>query len=60
YINPFVTARAIELLAAGKINVEELITDTCELTEIPGVLSREPKAGSIKTLLEMLEKGDEF
>ncbi|MFW5999375.1 MAG: zinc-dependent alcohol dehydrogenase family protein [Halanaerobiaceae bacterium] len=59
YINPFVTARAIELLAAGKINVEELITDTCELAEIPEILSRKPKAGSIKTLLEIPEKGDE-
>ncbi len=51
YINPFVTDRAIDILAAGKIEVEGLVTKKYSLADLPGYFSKGKGSQDIKSLL---------
>lgn len=51
YVNPFVSERAIKLLAAGKVNVKPLITDKHSLEKLPELLAEVPSKDSIKSMI---------
>lgn len=51
YINPFVTDRAIDILAAGKIEVEGLVTKKYSLADLPDYFSKGNGSQDIKSLL---------
>lgn len=51
YINPFTQARAVELLASGKLDLDPLISKTITLDELPDFLSKSPGQGDIKYLV---------
>ena len=51
YINPFTQARAAELIASGKLNLDPIISRTVSLDELPGVLAADPGQGDIKYIV---------
>lgn len=51
YINPFVTDRAIDILASGKIEVEGLVTKKYSLEDLPDYFSKGKGSQDIKSLL---------
>jgi L-iditol 2-dehydrogenase len=51
FINPFTHRRAADLVAAGTINVEKLISRTVTLDEAPEVIGSPPAAGEVKVLV---------
>ena len=50
FINPFVHRRAADLVAAGAIELDRLITRQIALDEVPGVISRPAAAGEVKMM----------
>jgi threonine dehydrogenase-like Zn-dependent dehydrogenase len=51
YINPFTQARAAELIASGKLNLDPIISRTVSLDELPAVLAADPGQGDIKYIV---------
>jgi L-iditol 2-dehydrogenase len=51
YLNPLTHARAVQMVAAGTLSVDRLITRTIPLAELPAVLGAPPAFGEIKTLV---------
>ncbi len=51
YINPFVTDRAIDILASGKLEVEGLVTKKYSLGNLPDYFSKGKGSQDIKSLL---------
>jgi threonine dehydrogenase-like Zn-dependent dehydrogenase len=51
YINPFTQARAAELIASGKLNLDPIISRTVSLDALPAVLAADPGQGDIKYIV---------
>ncbi len=54
YLNPLTHARAVELVASGRLDLESLITRYLGLDDIPDVLAAPPEPGEVKTMLSLL------
>ncbi|MDH4442272.1 MAG: zinc-binding dehydrogenase, partial [Rhizobium sp.] len=51
FLNPFTHRRAADLIAAGTIEVERLISRRVSLDEAPGVVRNPPGPGEVKVLV---------
>ena len=51
YLNPETQARAAEMIATRKLNLDALISRKVRLEELPGVLAVEPGQGDIKYIV---------
>lgn len=51
FINPFVHRRAAEMVAAGAIEIDRLISRRIGIEEAPGVISHPPAPGEVKVLV---------
>jgi len=51
FINPFTQARAAELMASGKLNLDPIISRTISLDQLPAVLAGDTDQGDIKYLV---------
>lgn len=51
YLNPGTQARAVELLANNKIDIDSLISRVVTLDELPEILNSDPSYGDIKYLV---------
>ena len=51
YINPYTQARAVELIASGKLQIDPLISKTITLDQLPDFLRNKPGQGDIKYLV---------
>lgn len=52
YINPFTHARAIELIAAGRVRVQEIISHRVPLPEFPRAMELAESGGAVKIMVE--------
>jgi len=51
WLNPLTHARAAELIAAGKLSLDRLITRTIALDQVPAIIGSAPALGEIKVMM---------
>jgi L-iditol 2-dehydrogenase len=51
YLNPLTHGRAAQMVAAGQLELDRLVTRTIALAELPAVLAAPPGLGEIKTIV---------
>ncbi len=51
FINPFVHRRAADLVAAGVLDLDALITRTIGLEDVPAIVGRPPDPGEVKVMI---------